>query len=243
MRLAVLAPFGLWLALLGACGDAGRPPADHPTSSGVDLPVASAPAAPNRTPPEAAGPLVAFLGDSLSAGLHVDAHEAFPAVLQRRLAETGTPFRLVNAGVSGDTTAGGVTRVDWLLAQDPDWIVVELGANDGLRGVTLESIESNLREILKRIEAGGASAILLGMKLPPNYGEEYTLGFETLFERIAEDRGVRYVPFFLEGVGGVPDLNHPDGLHPTVEGHARVATHLEPFFRRWLFDDAPPPGS
>ena len=184
------------------------------------------------------GPLVVFLGDSLAAGLHVDADEAFPAVLQRRLAERGRPFRLVNAGVSGDTTAGGLSRLDWLLAQDPDWVVVELGANDGLRGVALEAIEANLREIVERVEAHGARALLAGMRMPPNYGDAYAKGFRAMYGRLAEELGCEYVPFLLEGVGGVPEMNLPDGLHPTVEGHELIAEHLEPTFLR-LVPEAP----
>ena len=207
-----------------ACGDAARPAA-----SGTVEPATVEP-----EPSIRSGPLIVFLGDSLSAGLHVDAADAFPALLQRRLADEGTPFRLVNAGVSGDTTAGGVSRVDWMLAQEPDLVVVELGANDGLRGVSLEAIESNLDAIVEAVLAAGARVLLLGMKLPPNYGAPYTTEFEAVYARVAERHDVDLVPFFLEGVGGVPELNFPDGIHPTEEGHRHVAEFLEPVFRRLI---------
>ncbi len=182
------------------------------------------------------GPLVLFLGDSLSAGLHLPQEDAFPAVLQRLLAAQGVPFRMLNAGVSGDTTAGGLRRLDWLLKQEPEWVVVELGANDGLRGVTLHSIEANLRAIVEKAHEGGARVLLLGMRLPPNYGREYTSGFEGLFERVARDLELPFVPFFLEGVGGSSELNLSDGIHPTAEGHRVLAENLAPVLRELLSD-------
>ena len=174
----------------------------------------------------AAGPKVVFLGDSITAGLHLSADLAYPAVLQRRLAAAGTPFELVNAGVSGDTSAGGLSRLDWLLKQDPAWVVLALGGNDGLRGLPLETIEENLRAIVERARGAGAGVLLLGMRMPVNYGEDYTQGFAELYERIAADSGVPFVPFYIEGVGGVPELNLSDGLHPTAEGHERIADNL-----------------
>ena len=178
--------------------------------------------------PARPAPRVLFLGDSLSAGLHLPANEAFPAVLQERLALDGIPFDLVNAGVSGDTTAGGLARLDWLLRQNPDLVVVELGANDGLRGVDLASIESNLRQIIAKLQAKDLPVLLLGMRLPPNYGADYTEGFQDVYAKIADDTNVRFVPFFLEGVAGDPNLNLPDGIHPTTKGHQLIAGHLKP---------------
>lgn len=175
-----------------------------------------------------------FLGDSLSAGLHLAADEAFPAVLQRQLAAEGVRFQLANAGVSGDTTAGGLRRVDWVLRQRPAFVVVELGANDGLRGVPLASIEQNLRAIIIKIKAQGARVMLLGMRLPPSAGVDYTRDFEALYARVAESEQVAFVPFFMQGVAGVPELNLPDGLHPTAEGHMRIAQTLREPVRRWL---------
>lgn len=181
-----------------------------------------------------AGPRVVFLGDSLSAGLHLAADQAFPAVLQRRLAAEGVPFQLANAGVSGDTSAGGVRRVDWVLRQRPAFVVVELGANDGLRGVPVADIEQNLRAIVAKIKARGARVLLLGMRIPPSAGADYAEAFAAIYPRVAEAEQVPLVPFFLEGVAGVPELNLPDGLHPTAEGHVRIAATLREPLRRWL---------
>ena len=175
----------------------------------------------------AEAPKVAFLGDSIAAGLHLARDEAFPAILQQRLAKAGQPFHLINAGVSGSTTAGGVARVDWILGQAPDVVVVELGANDGFRGIDLDTVEENLRAIIARIQAAGARTLLLGIRLPPNYGSEYTDGFDALYGRVAQETGVAHVAFFMEGVAGVPDMNLADGIHPTPEGHRRLADNVQ----------------
>jgi acyl-CoA thioesterase-1 len=174
-----------------------------------------------------AGPKVIFLGDSVSAGIHLAEDEAFPAVLQRKLAARGAPFQLINAGVSGDTTAGGVRRVDWLLKQKPDIVVVELGANDAMRGVAPAEVEKNLRMILEKISAAGAEALLLGMRIPSSYGAEHSEAFAAAYERIADDLDVAFVPFFMNGVAGVAALNLEDGIHPTPEGHVRLAANVE----------------
>ena len=177
-------------------------------------------------------PRVVFLGDSLTAGLGVDAEQAFPAVVGEMLKTEGRPVEVVNAGVSGDTTAGGLRRLDWLLRQKPDVLVVGLGANDGLRGVKLEASEENLRQIVRKAKEAGASVLLLGMLIPPNYGPEYTGWFRDVYPRLARELDVALVPFVLEGVGGEPRLNQPDGIHPTAEGHgiiaANILPHLEP---------------
>ena len=138
----------------------------------------------------------------------------------------GAPFRLVNAGVSGDTTSGGLARVDWLLKQAPRVVVVELGCNDGLRGLDLEQIEANLRGILERVRASGAEALLLEMHIPTSYGRAYEEGFSSLYGELAEELGVASVPRFLEGVGGQVELNLPDGIHPNARGHELLAEKL-----------------
>jgi acyl-CoA thioesterase-1 len=192
-------------------------------------PQAPATASPSDRPADdtsAAGPKVAFLGDSISAGLHLSADQAFPAVLQRDLAARGVRFQLLNAGVSGDTTAGGLRRVDWILKQSPAIVVIELGGNDGLRGLPVESIEQNLRAIVQKVRARGASALLLGMRLPPSYGAPYVEQFEALYPRLARELEVPFVPFFMDGVAGVAAMNLPDGLHPTADGHVRLAAAL-----------------
>ncbi len=219
-------------AALAACGPA--PDDEPPRDPGAAAATADATPPPPPLAIPADAPTVAFLGDSLAAGLHLARHEAFPAVLQRRLAAAGRPFRLVNAGVSGDTTAGGRERVGWLLAQRPDVVVVELGANDGLRGQPVEGIAANLRAIVADVRAAGAHPLLLGMRLPPNYGDAYTAAFDALYPALAEELGVAFVPFFMEGVAGVPDLTLPDGLHPTVAGHERLAANIEPALRKEL---------
>lgn len=173
-------------------------------------------------------PKVVFLGDSISAGLHLPASEAFPALLETRMRGGDSAFSLLNAGVSGDTTAGGLRRADWVLKQAPDIVVIELGANDGLRGVDLETIEANLRAIVAKVTESGAAPLLLGMRLPPSYGHRYADGFAAIYPRIAEELSVPLVPFFMREVAGVPEMNLKDGLHPTAEGHQRLAEAVAP---------------
>jgi acyl-CoA thioesterase-1 len=184
-------------------------------------------------------PLVVFLGDSLTAGYGLGEDQAYPAVVQSALEERNIRIRIVNAGVSGDTTAGGVSRLDWLLRQAPDVVVVGLGANDGLRGLPLEMSERNLREIVTRSLDAGAGVLLTGMKLPPNYGPEYTSGFEAIYPKLAEELDVPLMPFLLEGVAADPKLNLPDGIHPNAQGQRRIARnvllHLEPLL--WQNDE------
>lgn len=211
----------LALALLG-CGSQESEPANTVGDGFGGEETAEFPA---LSIPEDA-PLVIFLGDSISAGLHLSAEQAFPAAAQRLLAERGAPFRLYNAGVSGDTTAGGLGRIDWFLRQGPDVIVVELGGNDGLRGQPIASVEANLRGILERVTDAGCGAVLLGMDVPTSLGPDYALAFRELYPRLAAEFDVPLVPGFLDGVGGVPEMNLPDGLHPTEEGHRRLAVNL-----------------
>lgn len=196
--------------------------------------VAPAPAVPSDAP------LVVVLGDSIAAGLHLSADEAFPAVLQRDLAAAGMPFRLVNAGVSGDTTAGGLRRIDWILKQKPDVLVVELGGNDGLRGQDLAGVESNLRGIVTRAKDSGARVVLIGVQIPTSYGADYAGKFAAIYPRVAEELGVALVPDFFAGVGGVPDMTLEDGLHPTAAGHARLAKNAEPVLKGVLAGFAKP---
>lgn len=183
-------------------------------------------------------PLVVFLGDSISAGLQLPAEQAFPAVLASLLGAHGTPIRVANAGVSGDTSAGGLRRVDWVMKQKPALVVVELGANDGLRGLPVATLEHNLRAIILRIRALGARPLLLGMVLPPSYGSVYAHDFSEVYERLARELDVPFVPYFMEGVAGVPELNFPDGIHPTAVGHRRLATKLLPTFAALLAPSA-----
>jgi acyl-CoA thioesterase-1 len=171
----------------------------------------------------AAAPLIVFLGDSLTAGLGVAEEQAYPALVAERLLAAGHPVRVRNAGVSGDTSAGGLRRLQWLLAQQPDVVVVGLGSNDGLRGLPLAETERNLRQIVTRVRAAKCQVLLLGNRVPTNYGPEYANKFAELFPRLAADLDVPLVPFLLEGVGGRPQLNQADGIHPTADGHRIMA--------------------
>jgi len=141
---------------------------------------------------------------------------------------------VINAGVSGDTTAGGLARIDWLLRQHPDVLVVGLGGNDGLRGLPLAATEKNLRDIIRRGQAAGVRILLLGMQIPPNYGPDYVNGFKAMYPRLAKELNVPLVPFLLEGVGGVADLNQNDGIHPTAQGQEMVADNVVPYLSRLL---------
>lgn len=182
--------------------------------------------------PAPSGPRVVFLGDSLTAGYGLPEDQAFPAVLGNLLRDEGRPVEVVNAGVSGDTTAGGLARVDWLLEQNPQVVVVGLGGNDALRGLPLDETEKNLREIITRCQGSGARVLLLGMRMLPNYGPDYVQRFEGIYPRLADDLDVKLVPFLLARVGGVRRLNQDDGIHPTAEGQRLVAENVLPYLRK-----------
>lgn len=179
---------------------------------------------------------ITFLGDSLSAGLGVDEDEAFPMIVERRLQDLGWNVEVTNAGVSGDTTAGGVSRLSWMLEQEPQIIVVELGANDGLRGMSVRMTQDNLRRMISTAKAAGVRVLLAGMMVPPNYGAEYAELFNGVFPSLADELGVPLVPFLLEGVAAEPELNQADGIHPNSAGHRRVAETLVPYLETILRD-------
>jgi acyl-CoA thioesterase-1 len=168
------------------------------------------------------------LGDSLSAGFGVDLSEAWPARIQEKIREAGLPWKLVNAGLSGDTSAGGLRRLDWILRRPVDALLLELGSNDGLRGLPLEATRTNLQTVIERTRAKYPKVriVLAGMKMPENLGEAYTRQFETLYRDLAETNKVALIPFLLDGVGGRAELNLPDQIHPNVEGHRHVATNV-----------------
>jgi acyl-CoA thioesterase-1 len=177
--------------------------------------VAVAPAAGER--------VIVILGDSLTAGLGVAPDEAYPALLEARLRREGFAYRVVNAGVSGDTTAGGLRRLDWVLRSQPDVVLVALGANDGLRAQPVTALRDNLTAIVTRLRGAGTRVVLAGMRLPPNYGAAYAGAFAGAFPSVARATSVPLLPFLLEGVAGDPVLNQADGIHPNAAGHRAVA--------------------
>jgi acyl-CoA thioesterase-1 len=177
--------------------------------------------------------IVAF-GDSLTAGLGVPAEQSYPSRLAERLKAEGYAYRVVNAGVSGDTTAGGLRRVDWALRLKPEIVILELGANDALRGQDLAAVRANVDQLVARFQAAGARVLVAGMRLPPNYGPRYGGEFQRIFEEVARRHGAALMPFFLDGVAGVPRLNQPDGIHPTADGYAVVVDRLWPHLQPLL---------
>jgi len=174
---------------------------------------------------EATRKTVVILGDSIAAGSGVDPSEAFPSLLQRRIEQKQLPYDVVNAGVSGDTTASGVRRMPWLLKQKIDVLVIELGGNDGLRGISPEETRANLEKIisLAREKYPDVRILLAGMQMPQNMGVEYNRKFRELFPAVAREKKTALIPFLLEGVGGKPELNQPDRIHPNPDGHKIVA--------------------
>ena len=164
-----------------------------------------------------------ILGDSLTAGLGLPVDQSYPALLQQRLKAEGSNYQVVNAGVSGDTSAGGLSRLDWALAGDVRVLVVALGGNDGLRGLPPEQLKENLAQIISRTQKRGIKVILAGMEAPPNYGQEYTAAFRKTYQDLAKKYRVALIPFLLEGVAGAPALNQGDGIHPNERGAEIVA--------------------
>ena len=184
-------------------------------------------------PARAARAIVA-LGDSLTAGLGVGAQEAYPARLEVRLRREGFDYRVVNAGVSGDTSAGGLRRLDWVLRAAPEVVIVALGANDGLRGQDPGATRDNLERIVLRLRRAGARVLLAGMRVPPNYGLEFARAFARVFPEVARRESVALMPFLLEGVAADPRLNQADGIHPNAAGHQAIADRLWPYLRPLL---------
>ena len=205
-------------AILAGCGRDSAPETPPPDGA-----TASPAAAPRPGDASATRPRVVFLGDSLTAGLGLPQSQALPALVGERMRREGLAFEAVNAGISGDTAAGGRRRLDWALDGDVRVLVLALGANDGLRGNPVDAMQDNLRAIIREAKARGIEVLLLGMEAPPNFGPEYTAEFRQAFRDLADEEDLAFVPFFLDGVAGEPALNQPDGLHPNAEGTARVA--------------------
>jgi acyl-CoA thioesterase-1 len=212
------------MLLMMAAAACGRAPVEPVRSQG-NAPPAAAAAVP-------ATPRVVFLGDSLTAGYGLDAGEAYPSLVQRRLREAGLNALVINAGVSGDTSAGGLRRLDWALDGDVAVLVVALGGNDALRGLGTEDLRRNLAAIIERARQRKVAVILAGMEAPPNLGRAYTSAFRQVYRDLAAASDVALVPFLLEGVAGSAALNQADGIHPNAAGARKVADLVFPFVER-----------
>lgn len=206
--------FVVYFALL-AVGCGTRERADAPAA----LPASAAP----LSAPPAAKPRVVFLGDSLTAGLGLAPAQSYPALIAARLKQRGDDYEVVNAGVSGDTSAGGLRRADWSLDGDVKVLIVALGANDGLRGLSTAEMKKNLAAVLDKAKTKGAAVILAGMEAPPNNGPDYTREFRRVYADLAREYGVHFIPFLLQGVAGDASLNQADGIHPNARGAELVA--------------------
>jgi len=212
--------------MLVATGSRALWAADAPTANGA---------------PAAAGRIV-VLGDSITAGYGLDPSQAYPALLQEKITAAGLPYTVVNAGVSGDTTAGGLRRLDWTLSRPTAVLIIALGGNDGLRGIAPQQTAENLTGIIQRARAKfpAIQVIVAGMEMPGNMGPDFVAQFRAVFPRVATDGSATLVPFLLEGVGGKPELNQPDLIHPTAAGQQRVAENVWPILARTLAAAARP---
>jgi acyl-CoA thioesterase-1 len=214
------------LSLCVACRRSTEPAAETPSAP----PVQEQPAQPADD-----RPLIVAFGDSLTAGLGVDPGHSYPDYLQRLIDEKGYRYRVVNAGVSGDTSSGGLTRLSSILAMKPEIVILELGANDGLRGLPVEQTRANLEEMVATMQQAGVTVVLLGMTLPRNYGPHYIESFEKIYKDIARVYKLVFIPFDIDTFVKNPGLMQRDGLHPTAEGYAkitpRIFSHLEPLLK------------
>jgi len=218
----VLRALGVGLSMAAASMGCSDRPA--PESA---VPVATVPAAAPSVPQAVSSKRrIVCLGDSLTAGYGLSVDEAYPAQLAQRLQSAGLDYDVINAGVSGDTSAGGLRRLEWSMAGDVDVLVVSLGANDGLRGLPPGDLRANLAHIIEAAQARRVRVVLAGMEAPPNFGETYTREFRAVYRELARSYDVTLIPFFLDGVAGVPSLNQADGIHPTAEGQRIVASTI-----------------
>ena len=220
------------IGLVSACGHAPEL-ADREGTGREDseAPKAAPAAAASKSPPAEAAeadnrPIIVAFGDSLTAGFGLDERQSYPAVLERRLAARGYNYRIVNAGISGDTTSGGLIRVDGALAYKPKIVILELGANDGLRGLPVETTRANLEQMIETLQRSGAKVVLAGMTLPPNYGADYVRSFEQVFVDLSKKYHTARIPFLLDGVAAHPNLMQGDGLHPNAAGQRIVAGNV-----------------
>lgn len=205
----------VFAALISACGN-------NNSASPVKETITAAPAAHDSLK------TILFFGNSLTAGYGLDLSEAFPALIQLKIDSLQLPYKIINAGLSGETSSGGLARIDWLLRQQVDVFVLELGANDGLRGIPLKETRKNLQAIIDRVKQKNSTVaiVLAGMQVPPNMGKEYATAFITMYKELGQQNKIILMPFLLEGVGGNPELNQQDGIHPTAAGNKIVAGNL-----------------
>lgn len=219
------------LLLLGGCGNNSQSAADTTEASSATPTARPAPAK------AATKPTVLFFGNSLTAGLGVDPEQAFPALVGQKIDSAGLNYTIVNAGLSGETTAGGRSRVGWVLRKPVAVFVLELGGNDGLRGIPLSDTRRNLQAIIDTVRqlSPQAKIVLAGMQIPPNLGADYASQFRQIYGDLAQKNKITLIPFLLQGVGGIAKLNQRDGIHPTPEGHRLVARNvwavLQPLLR------------
>lgn len=185
-------------------------------------------------PAMARTPTILVLGDSLASGFGLPPDQAFPARLEAKLRADGLDVRVINGGIAGDTTAGGLARLDWALADKPDLVMLELGANDALRGIDPDTVRANLEKIIAKIQASGARLLLAGMRAPPNWGEEYQDKFDHIYPELAHADEVPLYPFFLDGVATDPKLNQADGLHPNERGVSVIVDRIAPVVARLI---------
>ncbi|MDX1362665.1 MAG: arylesterase [Arenibacter latericius] len=187
-----------------------------------------------KTTPTEDNRIILFYGNSLTAGMGLDPNEAFPALIQEKLDTLGLPYKVINAGLSGETTASGKNRISWVLKQKVDVFVLELGANDGLRGIPLVETKKNLQDIIDVVKTENPNTIIIlaGMQIPPNMGPEYTTEFKNIFPQLASENNLMLIPFLLENVAGIPELNQADGIHPTAEGQQIIAKNIWPIINK-----------
>ncbi len=217
--------------MVGMVGCSKRPNSDTSKQQPPAVPAAAVKEqAPNPEPKQeidrTGWPVIVAFGDSLTFGQGVPFERNYPSQLQAELDKQGIKYRIVNAGISGDTTAGGLARINTVLQHKPEIVILELGANDGLRGLSVEQMQKNLSAIIERLQAEKVKVILAGMQIPPNYGPEYTDSFKKTFDGLAAKYKLPMIPFFLDGVAAKPELNQADGIHPTADGYVYVVRNV-----------------
>jgi len=215
------------LMIVLSCNNSNRPAASQPAADTA--------AKANSNQPAQTKTIV-FFGNSLTAGYGVEPDQAFPALIQRKIDSFQLPYKVVNAGVSGETSSGGKGRIDWILRTPPDVFVLELGANDGLRGIPMAETRKNLQDIIDKVKSSNPNVkiVIAGMMLPPNMGAKYTSEFREIFPALAKENNATLIPFLLQGVGGEARLNQQDGIHPTPEGHEIVANNVWEVMQKML---------